>query len=66
MDDWKTDMTDMEMICFAKAAAIMAIGCHAADNVLEPEYFFDDSQDAVCLAQQLVAEAHGLVGEGDI
>lgn len=62
-------MNDDEMMGFAKglSRAIMAWAPSdaALEMLLEPENYFDGTQDAVCLTQQLIAEATSLVGVGD-
>jgi hypothetical protein len=60
-------LSDEEMLGFARGMAIAILRSpQPMGGVLEPDLYFEESQDAICLAQQLIAEATGLVGTGDV
>ncbi len=62
-------MTDGELVLGATlVAAVLLRTGHPASAILamDPELYFDENQDFICIVQQLIAEATGLVGTGDI
>lgn len=58
------DAVDLENVEAAKAIAIVAIRSEWQD--MEFPFGSDRFLEQVCMAEQIMAEALGLVGEGDV
>lgn len=60
-------MTDDVMLAMAKvhASCVLAAPDMLLPRLLDLDFWFEEQQDAVCMGQQLIAEATGLVGMVD-
>lgn len=63
-------MNDDQSYGYASALANMLFVLQPDESVvrelLDVDRYFEGKHDAICIAHQLIAEATGLVGEGDV
>ena len=62
-------MTDEEKLAQARGVVITILRLKnylpEYSFMLEPDLYYEDMAESVCIAQQIIAEATGLVGMGD-